>query len=192
MKNEELKTLIEKYTVEDVLNHDELNKAINAQFDTLIDTKVSKAKENAMGGNIEAFIKEQGFENIDQFNSFVKNSKATSTELTEKVTRYETELEALRNDNTTLKSANENYTYSSKLSDVDDKYKKFVMSEIKGLVNDDMDFDTAKEKYLTDNAHYLRDKTEKIVTKLPKGGEQAQVTDGVAAILERKHGIKLE
>lgn len=191
MKIEELKSLIDEHTGEDGIDNDSLNKAINARFDALIDVKVKKAKASAETENIASFIESQGFENIDQFNAFVKNSKATSTELTEKVTRFETELEALRNENGQLKSANEEHTYLSKLSGVDDKYKKFLYSEIKGLVNEETDFDTARDSYLKDNPHYLKDNSQ-IVTKIPQNSDTANKTDGVTAILEKKHGIKLE
>lgn len=191
MKLEELKALVTEHTKEDVVNFEELNKVINSKFDGLIDVKVAKAKELAKSENIAEFIKEQGYENIDQFTSNVKNVKATSSELSEKVTRYEQELEALKNDNLKLKSANDEYTYISKLSNVDDKYKKFVMSEIKGLVNETTDFATAQEQYLANNVHYLKD-SESIVTKLPKGDQPLNKPDGVTAILEAKHGIKLE
>ena len=81
MKLEELKALVTEHTKEDVVDYDELNKVINAKFDGLIESKVTKAKELAKSENIAEFIKEQGFENIDQFTSSVKNTKATSTEL---------------------------------------------------------------------------------------------------------------
>ena len=191
MKLEELKSLITEYTSDDNLNQEELNKAINAKFDGLIESKISKAKESSKAENIIEFVKGQGFDNIDQFTSSIKNSKANSSELSEKVTRYEAELETLKSENGTLKSANDEYTYLSKLTNVDDKYKKFVMSEIKGLINDKTDFETAQEQYLTNNAHYLRD-NENIVTKPPKGGKLTPKADGVTAILEAKHGIKLE
>lgn len=192
MKIEELKSLVDKHTAEDGVNYDELNKAINAKFDGLIESKVSKAKETGKGENIEAFIKDQGFENIDQFTAFVKNSKATSTELTEKVTRYETELDALKGENGKLKVENDNYAYLGKLSNVKEDMREFALYKIKGLMDDGTDFDTAKDKYLTDNVHYLADNDTKIVTKLPKGGEHRTQPDGVVAALERKHGIKLE
>jgi hypothetical protein len=191
MKLEELKQLMDSHSVDGELNHDELNKAINAKFDGLIDSKIMRAKDNAKDSIISEFITEQGFENIDQYTAFVNNSKSTSTELSEKVTRFETELEALKGVNGTLQAENENFKYSSKLGDVDDRYKKFVMSEIKGLVKDDVDFETAKTTYLTDNTQFLKD-NESIVTKLPKGNEQSTQTDGVLAILEKKNGIKLE
>lgn len=191
MKLEELKALIDEHTNEGELNQDELNKAINAKFDGLIDAKVNKAKTVAKDENIAEFIKDKGFENIDQFNAFVKNTNAASSELSEKVTRYEQELSALKESNSALKAENENFTYLGKLNDIDPKYQKFVMSEIKGLVNDETDFDTAKTNYLADNAHYLRDNTQ-IITKVPKDNKNMTKTDGVTAILERKHGIKLE
>ena len=191
MKIEELKSLIEEHTKEDVLDHEALNKAINMQFDALIDSKLGKYKETSKGEVLGEFIKEQGFENIDQYNAFLKNTKATSTELSEKATRYEQELEQLKSLNASLKSQNDEYTYMSKLNDVDDRFKKFVYSEIRGLVNDDTDFDTAKSSYLANNANYLKD-NEKIVTKLPKNQTPNTQTDGVTAILEKKHGIKLE
>lgn len=191
MKLEELKALVTEHTADDVVNYEELNKVINSKFDGLIEAKVTKAKELAKNENIAEFIKEQGYENIDQFTSSVKNTKATSSELSEKVTRYEAELEALRNDNLQLKSTNDEYTYLSKLNNVDDKYKKFVMSEIKGLVNDTTDFATAQEQYLANNAHYLKD-SEPIVTKTPKGGQPITKPDSITSILEAKHGIKLE
>jgi len=192
MKIEELKLLIDEHSNDGELNHDDLNKAINAKFDGLIESKVTKAKDSAKDANVAEFITNQGFENIDQFNAFVNNSKATSTELSEKVTRYETELETLKGENGTLKSQNDEYAYMGKLSDIDPKYQKFVMSEIKGLVNDSTDFETAKSNYLADNVHYLKDNNEPITTRLPKNNEKLTQSDGVLAILEKKSGIKLE
>jgi len=191
MKLEELKALIEEHTAEDSVNYDELNKAINVKFDALIEKKVSKAKDSGKDEHIAEFIKEQGYDNVDQFSAAVKNTKAASTELSEKVTRYEQELEQLRADYQKTKTENEEYTYLSKLSNVDPKYQKFVMSEIKGLVSDETDFDTARETYLADNAHYLKD-NESIVTKLPKTNTKTENGSGVLSILENKHHIKLE
>lgn len=192
MKTTELQALIDENTVDGELNIEAVNKAVNSQFDALIDAKVTKAKESGKSENVETFIKDQGFDNIDQFNAFVKNTKSTSTELTEKVTRYEQELESLRGENGTLKGRVDEYTHLGQLKNVDPKYQKFVMSEIKGLVNDTMDFEEAKEKYLTDNAHYLADNDTPIVTKVPKGSETLPPSDGIIAALEAKSGIKLE
>lgn len=191
MKIEELKALIDEASNDGEINHETLNKAINSNFDALIDVKVTKAKESSQATNIAEFIKGQGFENIDQFNAFVKNTKAASTELSEKVTRYESELEALRTENGSLKTTNDEYTYMGKLNNVDEKYKKFVFNEVKGLTDESTDFETAAEQYLANNVHYLRD-NESIVTKIPKGQTKTEQSDGVLAILEDKHGIKLE
>ena len=192
MKIEELKALIDKYTTDEGLNHEELNKDINAQFDALIDGKVTKAKASAKSENIEEFIKEQGFENLDQYNAFVKNTKSASNELTEKATRLETEYGAIKSEYEKLKAENESYTYLSKLDGVDDKFKKFALSEIKGLINDETDFDTAKTKYFEENPQYLKESGSQMVTKTPKGTTKTVQGDGVLSILEAKHNIKLE
>ena len=191
MKVEELKALIGKFTQDGTVDFDELNKAINTEFDVLIDRKVTSAKESSKDEHVNEFIKSQGLDNVDQFTALIKNSKATATELSEKVTRYEQELASLKGEYEGIKSKNDEYMYMSKLSDVDPRYQKFVLSEIKGLINDKVDFDTAKESYLADNAHYLAD-TGTIITKPPKGGQPNKEADSITAILERKHGIKLD
>lgn len=192
MKQTELQELLSEHTVDGELNIDALNKAINAKFDPVIEAKVAKAKGSGKQDHINEFLTEQGYENVDQFTAFVKNSKAGASELTEKVSRYESELQALTAERDSLKSQTEEYGYMSKLGKVDDRFKKFVMSEVKGLTNDDTDFDTALETYLTDNAHYLAEQAP-IVTKTPKSGNKLDHgSNSEIARLEEKYNIKLE
>lgn len=192
MKIEELKALIDSYTSDGEINHDELNKAVNAKFDALIDLKVSKAKESGKAETIAEFITEQGFENLDQFTASVKNTKATASELSEKVTRYEQELQALQSENVTLKTANDDYSFMGKLSDVDEKYRKYALSEIRGLMQKgEIDFDAAKSTFVESNPQFGKQGTE-IVTRVPQNNTTNQQSDGVLAILEKKSGIKLE
>lgn len=191
MKIEELKSMIDEYSADGEINHEELNKAINSKFDVLIESKVTKAKNSAKSENIAEFLNEQGYENIDQFTAFVKNSKATSSELSEKASRLEAELSKIQGEYKTAKQLAEEYQYMGKLDDVAPQFRKFVMSEVKGLVNDEVDFETAKKGYLEKNAQYVKD-SESIVTKVPKGDQPKPQADGVLGILERKHGIKLE
>lgn len=193
MKQTELTQLVEEFTEDGTINLEGLNAKINEKFDVLIASKVEKAKTSAYDENINKFIADNGFENIDQYSAFVKNTKAGADELSEKVTRYETELQAVTSERDTLKSQNMEYGYMNKLNGVQEPYRKFVMSETKGLVNDDNDFDTALEGFLADNPQYAVSQ-EPITTKPPKGALPGVggTGDAVLDILSKKHNIQLE
>lgn len=90
---------------------------------------------------------------LDKANSNYGELQAKYNELFESTKNYEAdkkELEAYR-----TKEANAELIEKVKGAKVDDRYAKFVLSEVKGLMNEGDKFDDTLAKYVKDNPQYL-------------------------------------
>ena len=125
--------------------------------------------------NFETFeskVKEKGL-NLYDLNKGGYLSKEKYDKL--KYADYET----LKAENETLKAEKTQNELMSKLasSKVGEKYRKFVLSEVKSLVTEDKNFDTCLAEYLKENEQFLEvAQKDKVFTKanssveLEKGG----------------------
>ena len=99
MKLEELKALVEKYTEDEAVNYDELNKAINASFDVVIEKKEKTAKESVeaeyKAAGVAELLKKHNFDNENSFHTYLTNTKKDETELLQKATQLENEKRGL-------------------------------------------------------------------------------------------------
>lgn len=192
MKQNELQELITKHTTDDGINIESLNADINTNFDAVIDRKVSKASESAKPTILNDFIKAYDFENVDQFSAFVKNSKAGASELTETVARLQSERDEYEQKFNNINGEYTELKHMSKLSNIDDKYKKFVLSEIRSQVNDDNDFESVYESYVAENPQFLGEKPP-VTTKPHNQNNNSGEVDGFEAEIKRRHpDLKLE
>lgn len=93
----------------------------------------------------------------------------------------------LQNENATYKSENEKLKATInelKISNsgVKDEFKKFVASEVNGMITGDIDFDKALETYKNENPHFFKDKQVKKVQSSPilsNGGPKPQTTNDI-------------
>lgn len=125
----------------------------------------------------------------NSFNAGVKKARAemkeyqelekTNQNNNEKITTLETEITNIKNESAQLKETLQ--SYKLKDSNVKEDFKKFVISEVNSLVNDDVDFDTALENYKKDNPQYFGEEIVKKVQSSPKlvGGIKPQTTNEV-------------
>lgn len=107
MKFEEVQELLTNNGVEitESINIDEISKGINTFATGLKESSVEKALKNVDGNEfVNKFLTENDFENVDQFNAFIKNSKASTNELQEKATRLENEAVAYQSKISELES----------------------------------------------------------------------------------------
>lgn len=145
MKDTQLQELLTTNGIELGENVDikAIAQGINDVFNPIIQNQVSKATKGLMSQ--DDFIKQYDFENVDQFNAFVKNTKSASSELSEKATRLETELNEWKTKATDFESKVKDYEFTSTLRSkgiADDKldYAKFKLSS---MINEETDLDSA-------------------------------------------------
>lgn len=103
--------------------------------------------------------------------------KKTSQSDSEKITSLETSNNELTKENAYLKAQ-----IKIDSSDVKKEFSKFVTSEVMGLVNDTIDFDTALGNYKKENPQYFGETVVKKVQTSPtlNGGEpQPQTTSTI-------------
>jgi len=157
MKIEELKALFEQHSTEEGTDYEKLNEAINADIDAVLDRKKAKMMEAAKGETLESFLKEQGFDNFDSYTAFVKNSKATATEVTEKATRLEQELAAERKRMADYEAKVKQFETEKQISalGISAEFGDYAMYKINQMVNDEVTFEEAAKKFVADNQHIL-------------------------------------
>lgn len=196
MKIEQLELLIKSNTGEDgVINLEAINKSINEETDVLIEKKRAKAVDEAKQTIIDEFIKTEGFDNADAYKAYIKNSKAGATELSEKATRLEQELELVRKEANTYKSEAEGFKYTSKLIEkgIDPKFKDYAMFKINAMVNDTTDFDGALEAFIAESPYVVNADTQPITMRPPVKPINLPIEDEVTkAFRERNPNIKLD
>jgi hypothetical protein len=140
---------------------EKLSNTVNGTFDKIADKNKPdlEAIRNEMKPEVvNAFLQElkiDGVENIDQFKAHTKRLGSTSTELSEANTRlanentqFKTNMDELNTKYTNISNEfsgvkNENLVASKNF---DMKYKKAIIAEANGLINDDTDFDGALGK----------------------------------------------
>lgn len=143
MKVEAVQELLTSNGIEvnENINVAEISKSINDFATGLKESSVEKALQGVDGSEyVNKFLTENDFENVDQFNAFVKNGKATTTELQEKSTRleqeateYKTKYEEL---NTQLFTSNVNLAFAQN-GVTDEQVIKDFAPIIKSNLNED-------------------------------------------------------
>lgn len=168
MKETELTSLLEKFTVEGKINIVELNKEINTtHIDGIINNKKEKWLEELKPQAVNDFIGGLGIEevkDVDSFNLYTKklNGNATEhTQLIDKLTKensgFKTDLDDVSGKYNTLNKEitnvrNENAIASSNFNM---KYKNAIIAEANTRMNDDVDFAGALGLVKTDFPEYL-------------------------------------
>ncbi|MFA5239799.1 MAG: hypothetical protein WC476_08865 [Phycisphaerae bacterium] len=168
MKLEELKALVEKHTVDDVVNYDELNKAINASFDVVIEKKETAAKKGVeseyKAAGASELLKKYSFDNEDSFSAYVVNAKQGETELSQKATRLETEkgkletkirelegsIGALSSEKAQLAMLNQTVTSGT----VKPEFAEFVVDKVSKSVGEGEEFSEKLATYIEANPQY--------------------------------------
>jgi len=168
MKLEELKALVEKHTADGVVNFDELNKAINASFDAVIEKKENMAKKSVeaeyKAAGATEFLKKYEFDNEDSFSAYVANAKQGETELSAKANRLEgekgkletkiKELEgsvgALTGEKLQLARLNQTVTGGA----VKPEFAEFVVDKVSKSLGEDEDFGEALAGFVEKNPQY--------------------------------------
>ena len=147
MKKEQLKELLESNKTEDGFNYDAIAKGINEFANSIRDKHFEKEKEALKGmlsNDVKGeFVKEYGFDNVDQFGAFVDNSKATATEQSKSLERIQKEYADYKEKYVTLE---EQYNVANnELSTINNKQiaKKF------GVKDDMLDFALFEAQKLT-------------------------------------------
>lgn len=145
MKQEQLKEMLSTNGIElnENVNIEAIAKGINDAFNPIIESKVSKATKGLMSQ--EDFIKGQGFENIDSYNAFIKNTKATATELTEAKTRLDGEVKTLSEQLADAQAKVKGYEFDNKLRDagVNADIMDYAKFKLNGMITEEVDFDSA-------------------------------------------------
>lgn len=126
---------------EDSLSFDEFSAKLNASGIKLANIKaggyVDKGKYDKLSNEFEKYKAEN---NSDKYADY----------------------EEVKAENEKLKAEKIELQYSSIVSaaGVDDKFKKFVLSEVKSLVTEEKNFETALSEYVKENEQFLKPKTE--------------------------------
>lgn len=97
----------------------------------------------------------------------------------EKITTLETENASIKSENAQLKETIQGYKLKD--SGVKDNFKKFVISEINSMVNDEVDFDKALETFKKENPQYFGETVVKKVQSSPTlaGGTKPQSSNDI-------------
>lgn len=143
MKHEQLQKLFESNTVDGVTNFEAIAGEVNTFYDGVIERKRESATKGLVNPN--DFIKQYDFENVDQFNAFVKNTKSASSELSEKATRLEGENKTLNEQLKELQGKVTDYEFTSQLVNkgVEKDKLDYAKFKLQGMINDEVDLDTA-------------------------------------------------
>ena len=150
-------------TIKELFGEESLN------FETF-ESKVKEKGLNLYDLNKGGYLSKEKYDKLNaKFEQFKKDND------TSKYADYET----LKAENETLKAEKTQNELMSKLasSKVGEKYRKFVLSEVKALVTEDKNFDTCLAEYLKENEQFLEvAQKDKVFTKanssveLEKGG----------------------
>lgn len=174
MKKEELQKLVEENTNDGQINYNAIANGINEHANTIRDNYFEKEKVALKGKLVEEvkseFLKEYGYDNVDQFSSFVENTKATTSEKDEKLKRilkeneaYQTEIEEITgkyNDaNKTLKGIN-NQSLAKKLG-VKEDMVDFALFEANKLVTEETNLESVLEGFKEEKANLFVDQEPK-------------------------------
>lgn len=167
MKIDNLKKLITTNSNEEgVIDFDAIANSINEHTNTIRDNyaekKASELKTQVSQESISEFLKGQGFENQDQFNAFVKNTKDNESEVSAKATRLEKELEdfnkkysELENDYNSKKTELTNIKVDATVKElgIDDKFLDYAKFKANSLTSEEKDFGTALKEVVELEPH---------------------------------------
>lgn len=95
------------------------------------------------------------------------------------VSKY-ADYDALKKEVETLKAEKAEVEFGAEVTaaGVDDKFKKFVLSEVKPLVTEEKDFKTALAEYVKDNAQFLKKEPNPVPNPTFKFGSQGNHEGG--------------
>ena len=153
MKRNKFNEFLKEFTSEEGINEDGLFTAINKHLDGIIINKEETVKastiKNAREDIINDFLKDNEFNNLDEFNAFRKNGATADSEA---VTRLQKELDTYKN------KSNEYETEISKLNGTITNYNSDKLLIKDGIEDEDkrefykfkinkLDGETFEEKY---------------------------------------------
>jgi predicted RNase H-like nuclease (RuvC/YqgF family) len=189
MKLEELKTLFEKHTTDEEINFDELNKAINASFDAVIQKKEEAAKKSVISeykaAGAAELLKKYEFDNEDSFGAYVTNAKQGETELSQKANRLETEKQTLQSKIAQLEGsvgtlttekaqlARLNQTVTS--GTVRPEFAEFVVDKVSKSLEEGDEFSEKLTAYIEANPQYGTTETRKDIGQQAGGRSSGDV-----------------
>ena len=189
MKLEDLKTLVEKNTADEEINFDELNKAINASFDAVIQKKEEAAKKSVISeykaAGAAELLKKYEFDNEDSFGAYVTNAKQGETELSQKANRLETEKQTLQSKIAQLEGsvgaltgeklqlARLNQTVTS--GTVRPEFAEFVVDKVSKSLEEGDEFSEKLTAYIEANPQYGTTETRKDIGQQAGGRSSGDV-----------------
>jgi len=191
MKKEQLKELLESNKTEDGFNYDAIAKGVNEFANNIRDKHFEKEKETLKGmlsNDVKSeFLKEYGFDNVDQFGAFIDNSKASATEQSKKLDRIEQEYADYKEKYVTLEeqynvannelSTINNKQIAKKLGIKDDMLE-FVLFEAQKKVTDEMDLKQVIESFKESKPSLFQEEQKERFAIGKKPGEKTPPKEG--------------
>ena len=176
MKRKELEELLKNNTKEDnnidiEAVFEQINKHVNEISAKNIEKERNSFKDEVSSEVKNEFIKQYGFENVDQFGAFVKNSKASATETSEALSRVQTEYDNFKETYSSLekqyKEVNNELTSMKNLKlareiGVKDDFLDFALFEAQKLVNEETSLSDAFGNLRESKPYVFGDKEVKV------------------------------
>ena len=196
MKENQIESLVTENTTEGVTNWKNVSSAINSHVNEIRDNALDKFQgSEEFTNNIRAnFLKENGFENVDQFNVFVKTAKSNTNEIQETNLRLTNELSDLQSKYTELNNqftnSNNELTHikNQKLANdlgVKSDMVDFALFEASKIVNDETSLEDVLESFKESRPAMFGDKPNLKVGK--KINQKTEVKDATKEKLSAKY-----
>jgi NACalpha-BTF3-like transcription factor len=151
----DLKSLIEKHTVDGEINFDEAEQAFQTHVNGIVVKNTTKEVDKYKQEYTTSFIKELGIEanDIEGVKKWVSNTKDNSTDFKEKNVTLQTELEKAMSLNSNLTKEYTDFKQNTLINQlgVDGEKAEFLKYKFNKNVTDELTFESQVENYKKEN-----------------------------------------